>query len=476
MFSKKFKITLLHTISMIAIVLIVGNLSPVGQITEYGMKALGCFAAAIYGWLTLSLSYVAFIMLLLASFVGLFPMDEFLVAGFSNTTTITLILSMAMFSVIGKTQISQKMAGLMLNSKISQGRPWIFYSLVVFATWMVSFIGGGIIAMILLFPIITAICEECGYERYSKSATLLYLGCGMGAVLGALTIPVRGMPLYLLGMFKMIYPDAAIPFLTYFIFTTIFSLLILVVFILFVKFVLRVDYSKVHAVDVIQFGLTDLKFSKAEKFVLTILTISILMIMVQPFIKVPVVTVFGTYGFYALAILLLIIIPIDQGKAVATWQELGRGIPWDIIITVVICVQLCGSFSNADSGIIATITTWLSPVLTQLSPTVFIIVILFVCMILTNFLHNGAVCIMCYPLVLAYAALQPIPIYGVVSGLVICCHLALATPAASVYSQMMFGFTDLLRAKDIMKYSFMTLIPVTIIASLIAVPLMNVLF
>lgn len=402
-------------------------------------------------------------------------MDDILLKGFGNTTTVMVILGMMLFAVLAQTQISQKIAGKLLNLRIAQGRPWIFFTILVFTAWIVALLAAGVVAILILIPIVTAICDECGYERFHKTATIMYIGVSLGAVMGGLTIPVRGMPIYLLAMFKSMYPDAAIPFLSYFIFTTIFTLLILVIFMLFVRVCMRVDLSKIKPIDISRFGLNDMKLNKSEKYILAVLFGSIILLMAQPFIKIGIMSIFGSFGFFVLGIALLIFASFD-GKPITTLQKLAGGIQWDIILTVILALQLASAFSSADAGVVASVGQAVAPVLIKVPPVVFTVLILFVCMLLTNFINNGAACIVLFPIILVYCGVQTIPMYGIVAGLIICCHLALATPAASVYAQIMFGYTDIIKATDMTKYCFIILIPITLIAALIGYPLMLLCF
>lgn len=462
-------------IIMIAIATIISNLPPFAQITEYGMKAMGCFAAAIFGWLTVGMSWTGFTMIIVSSIIGIVSMDDILLKGFGNTTTIMVILGMMLFAILAQTQISKKIAGRLLNLKIAQGRPWVFFAILVFTAWIVAFLAAGIVAILIMIPIITAICEECGYERFHKTTTIMYIGVALGAVLGGLTIPVRGMPIYLLAMFKSMYPDVAIPFLNYFIFTTIFTLLILVVFILFTKLCVRVDLSRIKPIDISKFGLDNIKLSKDEKYILIVLFSSIILLMLQPFIKLDIMNLFGSFGFFILGIALLVFASFD-GKKITTLQKLADGIQWDIILTVILALQLAAAFSSSDAGVVASVSKIVAPILVKVPPILFTVLILFTCMMLTNFINNGASCIVLFPIILVYCGIQPISIYGIVAGLIICCHLALATPAASVYAQIMFGYTDIIKATDMTKYCFLILIPVTLIAALIGYPLMQLCF
>lgn len=48
----------------------VGFLPPIGTITPYGMKVVGIFLGAVYGWSTVSIAWPSFLAMVLLAFSG----------------------------------------------------------------------------------------------------------------------------------------------------------------------------------------------------------------------------------------------------------------------------------------------------------------------------------------------------------------------------------------------------------------------
>ena len=55
MVGNKKMVSYIHIAIMLVITFGVGFLPPVGQITELGMKVLGCFLGIVYGWIFIDL-------------------------------------------------------------------------------------------------------------------------------------------------------------------------------------------------------------------------------------------------------------------------------------------------------------------------------------------------------------------------------------------------------------------------------------
>ena len=58
---KKKMVGYIHIAIMLVITFGVGFLPPFGQITELGMKVLGCFLGVVYGWIFIDLLWVSFL-------------------------------------------------------------------------------------------------------------------------------------------------------------------------------------------------------------------------------------------------------------------------------------------------------------------------------------------------------------------------------------------------------------------------------
>ena len=184
---------------------------------------------------------------------------------------------------------------------------------------------------------------------------------------------------------------------------------------------------------------------------------------------------FGFCGLPMLAILLVLMIKAD-GEPIATMPQLARGMSWDILLTVASTQPLLAFVSSDDAGVKAMLSSLLEPIVSHLSPLVFVLFIMIICAVLTNFLNNMPVCLMFYPIVMLYAPSLGLSVTGLISMLIIVSHLAFATPAASFYSLIAFGYTDWIKSSTMMKYCFILLLPLALSAVLIGYVLVPIIF
>ena len=135
------------------------------------------------------------------------------------------------------------------------------------------------------------------------------------------------------------------------------------------------------------------------------------------------------------------------------------------------------AFISADeSGIKAMLSDVCGPIVAQLSPLVFCLFIIVICGLLTNVLNNAACCLMFFPLVMIYAPELGISAIGLVSALIIMSHVAFATPAASFYSLIAFGYTDWIKAGNFIRWAFLLLLPLLFFGAIVGYFLQMILF
>ena len=466
--SKSFDSRILHLCIMAIIILGFGYLPTFSTVTPYGMKAIGCFLGIIYGWIFVDMLWTALAVFILVPFTGLQTADGLITAGFGNVIVMQVCFILMLFSVLSTTEIPRKITNYLLSLKICLGKPWVFFAVLMLATWIVSFLAGGVVGLLILFEIVITLCKDYGIERYTKTSTFLFMGILLADCLGQMCLPVKGMPLILMAMYKAMDPSIVFPTVTYMLFSTIFTLFICVLSLLLMKYLFRVDLSVLNNIDAETFAKFDSRWTKREKIVFIDIVIVLVLMILQT--AIPEGTIrnflgeFGTIGFCFIGMLALLLIKVDK-KPIARMSEMASGMSWDTLLTVAAMQPVLGFVSSEDSGISAMLEDLCGPIVAELSPLLFTVVICVICGFLTNFLNNAACCLMFFPLIMIYAPELGLSAVGLVVLLIIISHCAFATPAASFYSLIAFGYTDWISAKQFMKYALLLLIPLVIIMS-----------
>lgn len=127
---------------------------------------------------------------------------------------------------------------------------------------------------------------------------------------------------------------------------------------------------------------------------------------------------------------------IDFGQAAA------KGVGWDTIIITVTILPVCNILTADVTGIKAFLVAQLGPMLSGRSAMVFSIVIIAIAMITTNILNNAVVGIILLSITFSLSATIPINSIAIAALIIFCAHIAIVTPAASIYGALLYSNGD----------------------------------
>ena len=470
---------MIHLMIVAAFILGFGHLPTFSVLSPYGMKAIGCFLGILYGWVFVDMLWTALMVFVLVPFTGLITADGLITAGFGNVIVMQVCFILMLFSVMNDTAIPGKITNRLLSLSICQGHPWIFFGVLMLAAWLVSFLAGGVVGLLIIFPILISVCQDYGIERYGKSSTFLFMGVLLADCVGQMCMPVKGMPLILMAMYKAVDQTAVFPIGRYMVFSVVFTLLICLMALLVMKYLMRVDLVQLKEIDTANFGGERNRFTRKEKIVLAdVIAVLVLMILQT---SIPILTVkgflggFGTIGFCFIGMMVLLGVKVD-GEPITSMSKMAKGMSWDTLLTVAAMQPVLGFISADEAGVKAMFSDVFGPIVAGLSPLAFYMFIIIICGLLTNVFNNAACCLMFFPLVMIYAPDLGISAVGLVVNLIIMSHVAFATPAASFYSLIAFGYTDWIKANVFMRWAFLLLVPLLILGTIIGYFLMKMLF
>ncbi len=263
------------------------------------------------------------------------------------------------------------------------------------------------------------------------------------------------------------------------VFAISFTLLICLAALLLMKYVLRVDLSQLLQIDTANFGGEKNRFTRREQVILWDIVLVLALMILQTTFPLQAVQNFlggfGSIGLCFVGMMVVLWLKVD-GQPITSMSEMAKGLSWDTLLTVAAMQPVLGFISADESGIKAMLSDLCGPLVAHLSPFVFCLFIIVVCGLLTNVLNNAACCLMFFPLVMIYAPQLGISTIGVVSVLIIMSHVAFATPAASFYSLIAFGYTDWIKASNFMRWAFLILVPLLFFGAVVGYFLQLLLF
>lgn len=241
-------------------------------------------------------------------------------------------------------------------------------------------------------------------------------------------------------------PDITVPFGGWTIWWLVYTNVYIVLWTLFVKFVLRFKFPEIVALgeELAAMGDGKQKMTTEQKFGLTVLVIFLVgmfipNILPKTFILTQICSKLGLTGMLCLALCIMCAYRKTGGESFISLQGISKGIVWNIIWLLVATEPLATAFNAEQCGIMTSIMTVVTPIITNMSPMLFLVASLVILGLVTQVVHNFILMVVFIPLLCPlYAQMGGNP-FVLFMGLVVALDAALATPAASYTSALMFG-------------------------------------
>lgn len=470
---------MVHVAVTLVIMLGFGYLPAPAPITPVGMKVLGVFFALLYGWTFSGLVWPSLFGMVVLGMSGATTLKEIFAAGFGNDSTIFVIFMMIFLAVIDNMGVTDYLANWFITRKFLIGRPYLFSFFILLGAYLISALVSTFAAIFVFWGIIYSICKEVGYKPYDKYPTLMIFGVIFMAQIGFCVFPFKVVVYMLLGVFKTI-SGLQVDFLKYFLFTFPLGLIILCAFVLLCRFVLRPDVSHLYEITPERFA-QKLTLNGEQKIGIGFLMALFVLLFLPSVLPdgTALKTMLNTVGSSGTIMVILGLLTIWQYQhkpLIDFGQAAAKGVGWDTIIITVTILPVCNILTADVTGIKAFLVAQLGPMLSGRSAMVFSIVIIAIAMITTNILNNAVVGIILLSITFSLSATIPINSIAIAALIIFCAHIAIVTPAASIYGALLYSNGDWIKPRDGYKYGFITVLMTLILTATIGLAWANFIF
>lgn len=379
-----------HVVTMFAIFIMFFFIPPISTITEMGMKVLGLTLALLYGWITIDLMWTSLLGFVLLQFTGYMKLLPALSAGIGNSTLMMIFILLAFAIALNEVGASDIIAAWVVSRKVFIGCPLTLVFGLLFGTALISAAGGGMACIFIIWDLIRSICKANGMadndtvKGFLMSMTLY---CGMIGFI----LPWQN-TIWLFGGFWQKGCGLEIPAINVFYCGLVWMVLSIVLCVLFAKWVLRLDFSKVLINENITAQYANKKATKPQKAGIVLLGIYIGLLLFANIFKNNAFAAFiNSIGVVGLSIIYMTVFAIwkdENGKPILDVVKCFRETPWPVIMLIAITIPLGDALQSSDTGVMGAISRWLMPLVSGMSPMVFIAICTVALTILTQFLHN----------------------------------------------------------------------------------------
>ena len=485
---KKRNLLPIHLVIGFGVIALFWIMPPIGSITPLGMRCVGAFLGMVYLWSacdTLWPSLVGLFLLGISGYGGEGGFNGLWMNAVGNYTVLLTLFTMVLFGAMDEVGDTKYIAKWFLTRKLFKGRPVVFMAVFYACCFALAAVCSPITSLIILWPISLSLMATLHVERQDRFWKYFFVGMFVVSTLAQPMFPFIGAQLIPYAAFQSMTAamgnPMTIPMAQYIVVDVVMTALIMAIYIIVVKFVLRVDMSKLKAVDpaMVEEQMPLPPMNLKQKIYLWMIPIYLLMILTPSFFPdntiCKALAFLGPLGVTVLWVSLFLIIRWD-GKPLLDFKETAyRQFNWGIFFMIAAAVYGANTLSDDATGVPDFLVSTLTPVLGGRSEMVFVAIMFTIALILTNFANNAAMAVVLMPVVLNFSnqlGINPMP---VATGVILMVFVAMLTPAASPHAGLMHGMKQIYTTKDILQIGFLVCLLALVMYIFIGYPLAKML-
>lgn len=429
----------IHLAIMLILTILIGFIPPFGAITATGMRTIGVFVGVLYGWMTIDLIWPSLFGYAALAVLGITDTTSALSSGFGNSQLVQVLVVMVMAGALDSIGVTKMLANWMVTRKLFRKNPWALICGLIFSSYLLGIFGAAIAGIMLLWGIVTQIAEEANFDQKDPLVTFMIMMITAANFSGMFSLPFHATAMMFVGYFIDTTGTnfATAPFIVVAAVTTC---LVLAVMILLARFVFRIDASKfIMPADT----LARIEQQKADKpakigFVVLIVYMAAL-ILPSTFTSMPGAKLLSGLSIGGCSIIALIVLAAISYKGkpmfslTKTWTNY---VEWPLILLLSVTFPIAEAIRAEDAGIMPTVAGIVIPIASKMGLFAFMIMIVIVLGVLTQFTHNLVLAALFIPFLIPLCQQLGGNPYAFFMLIFFTLNASYMTPAASFQSAM----------------------------------------
>lgn len=425
-----------------------------GGITSTGIKAIGIFIGVVFlivtGYGLTMPSMVGMFALLLT---GYYTSNSLLANTIGSSTVFQMIIIYALCQAVVACGAGEIMAKWLITRKAFQGKPVLWTVIFLFACVVAGALVG-IGGVIFTYTILESIRRALSYDEDSKWNKYMSLGLYTAACVGMSIIPFKGIPLIIFGSVEsqMVSAGLSVNYGVFMLTALIVSIVYIVIFALMMKFIFKVDMDRLRNFDATKIeGMQNVKMDRQQTMISILFLLSMIYSIITLFFTAEMKasklgSLFISIGqpmWFALFLGIMCIVRVD-GKPIINAEKCFKdGMNWGVIWATCVFSVLGAVISSDSEGIKAWIISLLNPVFGNMAFPLFMLLLVGLTLVITNFFSNTAIGLimssLTCPFIANYCNTIGISPSVVGAALVIASMFAFLTMAASGTAPLFLG-------------------------------------
>lgn len=364
-------------------------------ITKAGMGVVGMFLGTLYLWIRVDIGWPSLFILGLICFTGVTTPAKLFSNTWGNSMVPFLICAFLLNMVMADTGLTRRFAMFFITRKKNQGKPWRLLTMFFLSVMLMGLVSTSSAIAVMFMAIAEEIFNMTGYKKGDRLVEAVMIGIFWVAQGAMAFTPISHVLIPMI--FEYIAADFGIT-ITYTRYSLAFILAGIGFFagwMLILRYIIRPEVEKLKELDIEALKATVKPWTKQE---MTILIVYLAVIIMWCFPDVIALipgmekaaawmTSLGSAAPAMVAVGILAFIHYD-GKPMLDVKECSRRLPWGNVFMMATVMGMGFVFGLDTVGV----TNWLmkvvSPVMSGLSPNVFILVVIAFITIMTDFISN----------------------------------------------------------------------------------------
>ena len=364
-------------------------------ITKSGMGVLGFFFGTLYMWIRVDIGWPSLFVLGLICFTGVTTPGTLFSKTWGNSMVPFLICAFLLNMVLADTGLSRRFALFFITRKRNRGRPWRLLTMFFLAVLLMGLVSTSSAITVMFMAIAEEIFRMTGYKKGDRLVEAMMIGIFWVAQGAMAYTPISHVLIPMI--FEYIAADFGIT-ITYTRYTLGFILAgagFFIGWMLILRFIIRPDVEKLKHLDIDALKASLKPWSKQEVTALVVYVAVIIMWCFPDVIGlIPSLqgvskwmSSLGSAAPAMVAVGVLALISYD-GKPMLDVKDCCKRLPWGNVFMMATVMGMGFVFGLDTVGVSAWIMKVVSPLMSGLSPHVFVLVVIIFITVMTDFVSN----------------------------------------------------------------------------------------
>lgn len=371
-------------------------ITPPTGLSQAGLQVLGILVGAIILFLSWGTGWPSMAVVFAMMTVPDMTVAKVTQSTFGNNTVVFLLFCFMLAACLTKSGAARRIAVWFLTNKLARKSPWWTIAMYLLANFVLSFVLSSAATIMIMLPIAIEIFESVGLKKEDQHplvvavllGTLATASFANGANPISHAVAIQGFS------FFESFTGTAMDFFEYCAICTPIAIVASLLFFAMVKFVWRPNVSVLTSINYEALSASCGKMTKKEKWSVVIYIICVIFWVLPGLSKYvwpsayPFLNKINNCIPPLVALFFMNLVKVD-GEPILDWNDAVKAVSWPTFMFIAAIMGLGSFMGNADIGISAWLSDLLGPAFANVSPIMFLFIMVLLVNLITNFCSNS---------------------------------------------------------------------------------------